>query len=728
MRMRLLIFLMTLSIYAQGNNSGCPLEKLPGEWAGEFVFNTGTTYIMQLNVDKVKNCKGTGTLYWPDYFNCASQVEITSGDEIIMLEKKIVQGVQMDINDVYKITNITDSLLEGTVISDGQKVARFTLQNKSFMDPSELQALKQKLEFNASKFGTAEIGEEVSDKTLEEIQNKMTEAQNEMEAYIKTMKMEGSATVQNMEVPIRAEIVFPNLFLLSMTFQNVEFRMARNDSISWQYDPFNDEVSTSETDESGFSNLFGRDLKGYKVVKGNKAKVDGIETTRLLYSNEDDEYMVYFVDTNSNIIRQEDTDHTIRYFMKYEKVGNILMPHQFREVTLDGINGYKFDKIILNDSIDKGIFKVPEKSVKENLSAASKDDSYFYKVGNDAFDKENYNDAIDAYTSAIRINDRNKRYFYYRGRSWFEKDDFYKAISDFNRAVELDPEYSFAWIEMGKAKYYLKDKDNAIKDLTRGIKFDSVSDDAYSSRAWVYLQKANWDSAFLDYHKALELKPDAGNYSYYAGLALAQTGEYDSAIYYYTLAFKNDYINSKILNHAGVSYYKLGRYEEALDLFVRSSKEDSTSYIVFQNIGDTYSALGNYDSALYAFERATKLNPDNDFLMNQQGKAYYNRGDYEISLQYFSKAIQLNSKNQIYYQNRAASKRELEDYVGAIEDFTSAIDIDPTNPENFYARGLLKSIQQDNLDACKDFKKAADLGYEEANKQLEEKCSYNKKN
>ncbi len=75
-------------------------------------------------------------------------------------------------------------------------------------------------------------------------------------------------------------------------------------------------------------------------------------------------------------------------------------------------------------------------------------------------------EAIEAYSHAIKLNPNSAAPYDNRGGTYFNKGDFDRAIVDFNKAIELNPNHANAYNNRGGAWLHLAEWDKARADLT----------------------------------------------------------------------------------------------------------------------------------------------------------------------------------------------------------------------------------------------------------------------
>jgi tetratricopeptide (TPR) repeat protein len=142
-----------------------------------------------------------------------------------------------------------------------------------------------------------------------------------------------------------------------------------------------------------------------------------------------------------------------------------------------------------------------------------------------------HDEAIKAFTEAIRLNPTDALVFCNRGRAWDEKsfklvsagfgpppfakatahdlraasdcDD--NAIKDYGEAIRLNPKDSSAYFYRAQALSRKKDYDSALGDYSAAIQLDGNSLGAYAGRADAWMNQKHYDRAIKDFDEAIRL-------------------------------------------------------------------------------------------------------------------------------------------------------------------------------------------------------------------------------
>ena len=148
--------------------------------------------------------------------------------------------------------------------------------------------------------------------------------------------------------------------------------------------------------------------------------------------------------------------------------------------------------------------------------------------------QQQYDKAINAFSTAIEIIPRDYQAYNYRGVAWALKGDFNKAIADYNKALKIRPHYAEAYNNLGFAHTQIGDLRQALTDYSRALEINPFFVDAYINKAWILATAA--DTRYRDgakavmlAQKAVELKPDGDALDTLAA-AYAAAGNFESAI------------------------------------------------------------------------------------------------------------------------------------------------------------------------------------------------------
>ena len=129
----------------------------------------------------------------------------------------------------------------------------------------------------------------------------------------------------------------------------------------------------------------------------------------------------------------------------------------------------------------------------------------YYNHGVELQEAGNLEDAIAAYTRALKIDPYFVDALVNRGNIQMDMGNLYEAIEDYTRALALEPDHIVAYLNRSSAYAQEGDLDSAIEDLTTAIVIKPDYASAYFSRGIVWMAKKYYDQAIADFTKAADL-------------------------------------------------------------------------------------------------------------------------------------------------------------------------------------------------------------------------------
>jgi tetratricopeptide (TPR) repeat protein len=243
-----------------------------------------------------------------------------------------------------------------------------------------------------------------------------------------------------------------------------------------------------------------------------------------------------------------------------------------------------------------------------------------YELHTDKNKEPNYQEAIKAYSLAIKHNSNNDNVFFNRGQAKIHISQYKSAIEDFNQAIKLNQYHYGAIWSRGDCNFELGNYKNAITDLTTVIKYNYnvYSPSLYYQRGLAKIGLYDTIGACSDF---VQIQPSKLTHIY---------EEYLDTIIKYC-PFNKDYTID--------DYYKMGLYENRNNHFESSIKYFSkviemepNHYESFRYRGDAKSSLGNNKGALTDYNKSINLvislgKPD-----DYNCTAYYYRGTIKYNI------------------------------------------------------------------------------------------------
>jgi len=150
-----------------------------------------------------------------------------------------------------------------------------------------------------------------------------------------------------------------------------------------------------------------------------------------------------------------------------------------------------------------------------------------------------------------------------KGKDYFNRGDYQQAIEQYDEAIRLDPQYADAYFNRGRAYSYLGQHEQSKEDLDEAIRLNPQHAMAYNNRGIAYGQLGQYERAIEDFDEAIRLdSQDAKAYNY-RGVAYGQLGQYERAIQDLDEAIRLNPQEAGSYDIRGTLYQSLGEDELA---------------------------------------------------------------------------------------------------------------------------------------------------------------------
>ncbi|PWJ44274.1 tetratricopeptide repeat protein [Sediminitomix flava] len=731
----LLMSLVQLSALGQTTNKELLNSKLDkGNWYGELVFPSGTTF--QAHMEVLKSQKGAfdGIIHWPNYFNTKTKVEgIVENDSLKIKEIEVISGKVMSL-DFYLIKSIEEGTIKAVALDDeGAEEATFTFRNEKLLSDKELKTFGKLVKSANEKYGSftfSPVELSKADEILSQF-NKVSEADS---IYLKPLKFEGKVEVEGMTMDLLCYMKLPKM-RIEMKIMGMSLIFGKDDSVSWNYNGMAKIAEIKPLDESEDNNMIAdfdnSDINelledGFEIRRLSEGEFDGVSFYRFVLSKEKQAIAYYINKENYRVYRVEKENDITTTTGEVNEKGQFVMK-EIKVVRIANTMTFLIDEFSLDQEIDDAIFSPTEETIAlaegNGIERMQKDSDYFNELGIDFYREGKFEEAAAEFTKAINLNSKNATYYSNRGTAHKKLGNWYKAISDFNQCLELDPKRNDVFGLLGEVKYNLKDYSSAIPDLQKSLEDSSVTRYNYYYLAMSHFRQDSTQQAYEVFSEIVKredaIPVDYYNHGYVA-LSLEKNSE---AITSLKQAVELAPTSLDYVNYLGIAYFRTEAYDKAAEFFKSAIELNEDDYVLKQNFTDALFMGKKYEDAVTYF-RAYIDHPKKTAKMhNQFAISLENTQRYDEALVQYDSAISMNSTNAYYYDNRAGLHAGLGHLEKAIEDYTTSIKIYAKDPEIYYQRALLHKKNHDKYSACMDLKVAADMGHEKAKKESDDYCS-----
>lgn len=266
--------------------------------------------------------------------------------------------------------------------------------------------------------------------------------------------------------------------------------------------------------------------------------------------------------------------------------------------------------------------------------------------------------------------------FFRRGMQYYDRADYEQAIQDFNEAIRLNPQYAEALARRGECYVQQGDLDTAEADLQEAVSVDGRCAEARLGLALVAIKRQDWAKAGEQATQAIRLNSSDFRSYFFRGLAHYARAEHDRALPDFERAqkLKPDAQNSLYLARTRMA---LKDYRRAVEDYRTATQLNPQLIAGYTDLADALTNERSYAGAITILNEGVKANPRSAVLYYKRARAYrgarqFNRAVDDLNL------MASNWKNEpLVYELRGWVYEDMHEYDRAAKDFREAIRIAP---------------------------------------------------
>jgi tetratricopeptide (TPR) repeat protein len=296
-----------------------------------------------------------------------------------------------------------------------------------------------------------------------------------------------------------------------------------------------------------------------------------------------------------------------------------------------------------------------------------------------------YQQAIDNYTLAIKINANFSPSYLGRARAGLHLPAPKNVLLDLNQAIILDPNYAEAYLERGLYYFSKYDLPAARADLEQSASL-SASPLVEINLARVLLAQGENPAALAAAKRANELDLTMLDGYLVLGMAYRANGQLDQAVYVLETYLKYQPDNAQAFEVLGAAYFNRGEYELAKKNLQQAVRMDTSNWEAYFYLGQTSMILKDYPSAMENFLHARDNNPDSFVVGEGLANAYMAIGEFNnayMAVNKVEKLITTDAERARFLYIRALSLDDLKSLDAAYRDWSEilSLPIDATTEE-----------------------------------------------
>lgn len=320
-----------------------------------------------------------------------------------------------------------------------------------------------------------------------------------------------------------------------------------------------------------------------------------------------------------------------------------------------------------------------------------------------------YQEAIDRYDAAIKLESENYRYHFSKGKCYYAMKEYDLALSAFEETVEYKKDFVFAYTLIAKIYRKKEDLPNAVYyyDLAFKAEDDPKRKVGYKMEAVkLLLQQGNTEEAQRHLTEVKQVAPDNLNILYFDAKISNQNGDYQNALdnmqtataqlegappaqaakYYYELGYAYNKLGDYQNAQQAWEKANFGRYKTLID---RERSKNSPAY--FYRLAISYYTTGNYNESQEQIDKALELQNNFSAAYTLMGKMAKKQGDFSTAIENYRSAanFEQDPNRKIRLQMMLASMQmDAGDFSGAINSAEEVLSKQPNNSNLMYIKAL----------------------------------------
>jgi tetratricopeptide (TPR) repeat protein len=365
---------------------------------------------------------------------------------------------------------------------------------------------------------------------------------------------------------------------------------------------------------------------------------------------------------------------------------------------------------------------IKSESWNKIVDVFSDSSNYPLRVGHVALYYNKFDEAIKAYSEAIKLNPEDHALWYTRAVAHKRAGKMLDAIHDLNKTLKLNPDFIEGYVELAEAYVQMKNYKGAEEYFKKALKFDQKIVSAWSGLGISNAMRKQYKASIKYFNKAIELQPDSADHWANRAISKRYIGKLNDAAVDLNKAVDLNPNFLLALKHLGEINFQLNKYTDAIKIYTNIIEIDSDNFQFYRNRGDAYLRLGNYQLAINDYDQSLFIKSDNGDVLLSRGVCKIRMETYTEAILDFDECIRLNAEDVEAYYNRADAKFWKRKLSEAIEDLDIAIQLNPKFAIAYYKRGIANIELGLMKEGCTDLKSAIELGYKDAENVSKKYC------
>ena len=301
-------------------------------------------------------------------------------------------------------------------------------------------------------------------------------------------------------------------------------------------------------------------------------------------------------------------------------------------------------------------------------------------------------------------------HFYLEANKQLKEKNYDQAIQYYNEALKIDPLFADAWNNRGIALYQDRQYAEAVESYNRAISSDYKDPHLYLNRSNALYQLRNFKGSLADLRLAERWLPDSSIIPFMKGTIYFHLFDYDSARDEFIKYLVKDSSNMEAFVNAAAACYYLNDLDGAYR-YVRKALDRDPGDPDAENV-NALVWLGKREPslALAWVNRALSSRPGDAYFLNNRGAIYLELDSLDLADHDISASLRMDPSNGWAYRNKGVyylKKNRLNDALLALQQ---AIRLDGNINEVYYNLGRVYELLGRKEDACASYESSMTRG------------------
>ncbi len=309
-------------------------------------------------------------------------------------------------------------------------------------------------------------------------------------------------------------------------------------------------------------------------------------------------------------------------------------------------------------------------------------------------------------------NESDPAAWYKRAEALSSLGRYNESIEAYNKALKIDASYAAAWKGKGLSLAVLSRYEESMACFEKAIEIDGNDAEAWNDKANVFYDMERYNESLECFDRAIGLYPKYIDALNNKGKVLYDLGRYIESIECFDKVVEINPEYAEAWNNKGSALYDLGRFNESIGCFDKAADIDPRYSDAWYNKGNALYKMNLLNESIESFNMVIEINPKNAIVWSNKGGVLYDLGKYNESIKAYEMALELDPQLAGAWYNKGNVLYSLGNYNESIECYDQAIGLDPNFARAWNDKGkTLKALHRD-ADAKDAFSRAKQLGYQ----------------